>query len=156
MNILTEKQANERQLNLAADGLFSDLSADFLRELQGIGFFVEYNQQAIIHAGEPVDYLFCIISGQVAVSRTRDDFKKSRVSHLGSGQWFGEISFFLGGAAEEEARAEGEVIVWAIPPDTLRALFFERPETVQLLYNLAVLLAQKISLRAKSEASAKA
>jgi CRP-like cAMP-binding protein len=147
VNILTEQQARARQLGLPRDGLLTGVSKEFIAELQLNGTFVEYNQQTIVSAGRPADYIFCVISGRVNLSRRNDDFGKEHVAALGPGQWYGEREVFLRVPAEEEAFAEGEVILWTIPPDTLRDLFFSAPGAVQLLFNFGVLLAQKLSAR---------
>jgi len=145
VNILTEQQARDRQLALPRDGLFTGVSNEFIAELQVNGTFVEYNQQTIVSAGRPTDYIFCVISGRVNISRRNDDFGKSHVGTLGSGQWYGERDVFLRVPAEDEAFAEGEVILWTIPPDSLRELFFASPGAVQLLFNFGTLLAQKLA-----------
>ena len=44
----------------------------------------------------------------------------------------------------EEVFADGEAILWTMPPDTLHTLFFQKPEGVELLYNFGTLLAQKL------------
>lgn len=147
MNVLSEQQARARQLALPRDGLLTGVSDDFIAELQFNGTFVEYNQQTIISAGQPADYIFCIISGRVELSRRSDDFGKARVATLGPGQWYGEREVFLRVPADEEAFAEGEVILWTIPPDTLRDLFFTIPGAVQLLFNFGILLAQKLAAK---------
>jgi len=147
VNILTEPQARARQLSLPRDGLLTGVSEEFIAELQLNGTFVEYNQQTIVTAGRPADYVFCVISGRVELSRRPDDFGKERVATLGPGQWFGERDVFLRVPADEEAFAEGEVILWTIPPDSLRDLFFASPAAVQLLFNFGVLLAQKLATK---------
>ncbi len=147
MNILTEPQARTRQLSLPRDGLLTGVSDEFIAELQLNGTFVEYNQQTIATAGRPADYIFCVISGRVDLSRRSDDFGKAHVATLGPGQWYGERDIFLRVPAEEEAFAEGEVILWTIPPDTLRDLFFASPAAVQLLFNFGILLAQKLATK---------
>jgi len=147
MNVLSEQQARARQLALPRDGLLTGVSDEFIAELQFNGTFVEYNQQTIISAGQPADYIFCVISGRVELSRRSDDFGKSHVSTLGPGQWYGEREVFLRVPADEEAFAEGEVILWTIPPDTLRDLFFTIPGAVQLLFNFGILLAQKLAAK---------
>jgi CRP-like cAMP-binding protein len=154
MNILSEQQARARQLTLPHDGLLTGVSDEFIAELQANGTFVEYNQQTIVTAGQPADYIFCIISGRVDVSRRTDDFGKTHVATLGPGQWYGEREVFLRVAAEEEAFAQGEVILWTIPPDSLRDLFFSSPGAVQLLFNFGVLIAQKLATRAPAPATA--
>jgi len=150
MNILSEQQARARQLSLPHDGLLTGVSREFVAELQLNGTFVEYNQQMIVNAGRPADYVFCVIDGRVNVSRRNDNFGKVYLSALGPGQWYGEREVFLRTASEEEAFAEGEVILWTIPPDTLRDLFFASPAAVQLLYNFGVLLAQELSVKAQA------
>lgn len=154
MNILSEQQARARQLTLPHDGLLTGLSDEFIAELQSKGTFVEYNQQTIVTAGQPADYIFCVISGRVDVSRRTEDFGKTHVTTLGPGQWYGEREVFLRVAAEEEAFAQGEVILWTIPPDTLRDLFFSSPGAVQLLFNFGVLVAQKLATKASAAATA--
>jgi CRP-like cAMP-binding protein len=147
VNILSEHQARARQLGLPRDGLLTGVSEEFVVELQLNGTFVEYNQQTIVTAGRPADYIFCVIAGRVDLSRRNEDFGKVHVVTLGPGQWYGEREVFLRVPAEEEAFAEGEVILWTIPPDTLRDLFFSSPAAVQLLFNFGILLAQKLAAK---------
>ena len=153
MNVLSEQQARDRQLSLAPDGLLSGVSAEFIAELQLNGTFVEYNQQKIVSAGRPADYVFCVISGRVELSLRNVDFGKEHLATLGPGQWFGERDVFLRVPADEEAFAEGEVILWTIPPDSLRDLFFASPAAVQLLFNFGVLLAQKLATKTPAPAA---
>ncbi len=154
MNILTEQQAIARGYRLPPEGLLRDASPEFLAELQARGMFVEYNQQVIVGAGQPIEYLFCVIEGRATISRPDNDFGRKRVATLAPGQWFGEISLFLQLPSPQEVRAEGELIAWAIPPDTLRSLFFEQPAAVELLYNFAVLLAQQLAVKGAVEVPA--
>ena len=151
MNILSEQQARARQLSLPRDGLLTGVSEQFIAELQLHGTFVEYNQQSIVNVGRPADYIFCVISGRVDLSRRHDDFGKTHVATLGPGQWYGEREVFLRVPAEEEAFAAGEVILWTIPPDILRDLFFASPGAVQLLFNFGILVAQKLATKTPAE-----
>src|SRR6478609_9497599 len=130
------------------------MSEEFIAELQLHGTFVEYNQQTIASAGQPADNVFCVISGRVDISRPNEDFGKAHVASLGPGQWYGERDLFLRAPSDEEAFAEGEVILWTIPPDTLRDLFFSSPAAVQLLFNFGVLLAQKLAVKTPAPAVA--
>ena len=140
-------------MSLPRDGLLTGVNAEFVAELQLHGTFVEYNQQTIASAGQPVDYIFCVISGRVNISRRNDSFGKTHVATLGPGQWYGEREVFHR-PSDEEAFAEGEVILWTIPPDTLRDLFFASPAAVQLLFNFGILLAQKVSAKSAAPAVA--
>jgi CRP-like cAMP-binding protein len=154
VNILSEQQAQARQLSLPRDGLLTGVSEEFIAELQLHGTFVEYNQQTIVNAGGPADYIFCVISGRVDLSRPNDDFGKVHVATLGPGQWYGERDVFLRVRADEEAFAEGEVILWTITPDSLRDLFFASPAAVQLLFNFGILVAQKLATKTPAAATA--
>ena len=154
MNILSEPQARARQLTLPNDGLLTGVSDEFMAELQSNGTFVEYNQQTIVSAGQPADYIFCVISGRVDLSRRNEEFGKSHVATLEPGQWYGEREVFLRVPADEEAFAQGEVILWTIAPDTLRDLFFTVPAAVQLLFNFGILLAQKLAAKRPAAAAA--
>jgi CRP-like cAMP-binding protein len=154
VNILAEQQARARQLGLPRDGLLSGVSGEFVAELQANGSFVEYNQQTIVSAGRPADYIFCVISGRVNLSRRNDNFGKVHVGALGPGQWYGESEVFLRAPSEEEAFAEGEVILWTIAADSLRDLFFASPAAVQLLFNFGILLAQKAAVKTAAPAVA--
>ncbi len=147
MNILTEQQAVTRGLRLVPEGLLRESSPEFLAGLQARGMFVEYNQQVVVAAGQPVEYLFCIISGRATISQPDQDFGRKRVATLKVGQWFGEMGLFLQSPSLQEVRAEGELIAWAISPDTLRALFFENPAAVMLLYNFGVILARQLAAK---------
>jgi CRP-like cAMP-binding protein len=153
VNILSEQQAHARQLALPRDGLLTGVSHEFIADLQINGTFVEYNQQTILSAGRPADYIFCVISGQVNLSRPNEDFGKAHVATLGPGQWYGEREVFLRVPADEEAFAEGEVILWTISPETLRNLFFSSPGAVQLLFNFGILLAQKLAAKTATPAA---
>lgn len=144
MNILTDEQAATRQLRLPEGGLLTDVPAAFLDELQLNGTFVEYNQQVIAPAGQPFDYVLCIVDGQANLSRPNENYGKTRLASLTRGQWFGEASLFVRAPSPDELFAVGEVIVWTIATETLRNLLLTRFEGVQLLFNFGVLLAQKL------------
>jgi len=148
MNILTDEQAAERQLSLPPDSILSGLSPDFICDLQIAGAFVEYNQQVVVPAGQVIEYVSCIVAGRVTISRIDSNYAKAEVAELGAGEWFGEISLFVPRVATEEIFADGEVILWTMPPDTLRRMFFEEPGAVQLLYNISSRIAQRLVAQA--------
>ncbi len=147
MNILSEEQAAARQLALPRLGLLEGLSPEFIAELQVAGAFVEYNQQVVIAAGESVDYVSCIVAGRVKVSRLDADYGKAEVARLTAGEWFGEANLFVRLPSAVEVYADGEVVIWTTPADTLRNLFFQEPEGTQLLYNIATGFAQRLTAK---------
>jgi hypothetical protein len=61
-----------------------------------------------------------------ALSPPNDDFGKMHVATRGRANG-GERDVVLSVPADEEAFAEGGVILWTIPPDTLRDLFSPPP-----------------------------
>lgn len=144
MNILTDEQAAARQLQLPEGGLLTDVPVAFVEELQLNGAFVEYNQQVIAAAGQPFDYVICVVNGEAILSRPNENYGKTRLGALARGQWFGEANLFVRAPSNDELFAAGEVIVWNIATETLRDLLLTRSEGVQLLFNFAVLLAQKL------------
>ena len=145
MNLISDEQAAARQLALPTSGLLDGLSSDFVAELQDSGVFAEYNQQVIVAAGELVDYVSCIVIGRVKISRLDADYAKAQVARLGVGEWFGETNLFLRAPSAEEVFADGEVVLWTMPPDTRRKLFFDEPQAVQLLFNIGASLARKLT-----------
>lgn len=145
MNILSEEQAADRQLALPRQGLLEGLSPEFIAKLQVAGAFVEYNQQVVVPAGELVDYVSCIAAGRVKISRLDADYGKAEVAKLGAGEWFGETNLFVRVPSAEEVYADGEVVIWTMPVDTLRNLFFQESDGVQLLYSIATRFAQKLT-----------
>ncbi len=58
MNILSKQQARARQVSLPRDGLLINVSGNLPRSFSPNGTFVEYNQQLIVNAGRPADYVF--------------------------------------------------------------------------------------------------
>jgi CRP-like cAMP-binding protein len=148
MNILTDEQAEARQLALPIDSILADLPPEFIAELQLRGTFVEYNQQAIVSAGQSFEYVSCIVSGRAKIARIDSNYAKIDVGTLGAGQWFGEVNLFVRNLSAEEVFADGEVIVWTMPPETLRRVLLEEVGGVQLLYNIATLMAKKLASHA--------
>ena len=147
MNILTEEQVAARQVQLPDDGLLTDVPVAFIAELQLNGTFIEYNQQVIAPAGQPFDYVLCMITGRAVLSRPNENYGKTRLGSLARGQWFGEANLFVRAPSIDELFAAGEVIVWSMPTETLRNLLLTRVEGVQLLFNFGVLLAQKLTVQ---------
>ena len=147
MNILSDQQAAARQLGLPREGLLEGLSSAFIAQLQTAGAFVEYNQQPIVAAGELVDYVSCIVAGRVKISRLDADYAKAEIAKLGAGEWLGETNLFVRVPAAEEIYADGEVVIWTMPADMLRTLFFQEPSGAQLLYNVAVRLAERLTAK---------
>ncbi|MGI9089172.1 MAG: Crp/Fnr family transcriptional regulator [Chthoniobacterales bacterium] len=145
MNILSEEQATARSLALPRASLLEDLSTEFVAEVQAAGAFVEYNQQAVIAAGEVVDYVSCIVAGRVKISRMNADYSKAEIARLDAGEWLGETNLFVRAPSTVEVYADGEAVIWTMPADTLRDLCFHQPQGTQLLYNFGARLAQKIA-----------
>lgn len=147
MNLLSDEQAAARQFALPANGLLEGVSPEFIAELQASGVFVEYNQEVIVSAGELVDYVSCIVAGELKISRLDADYARAQVGRLRAGEWFGETHIFVRIPSREEVFADGEVVLWTMPPDALRKLFFDEPRAVQLLFNIAARMAERLAAR---------
>ena len=81
------------------------------------------------------------------VSRLDANYGKAEVARLTAGEWFGEANLFVRRPSAAEVYADGEVVIWGTPADTLRNLFFQEPEGTQLLYNIATGFAQRLTAK---------
>ncbi len=115
MNLLSEEQARARQLSLPRDGLLTGVSPAFVAELQLNGTFVEYYQQMIVNAGAASRLRFLCDRRSCQHFAPERQLGKVPLATLGPGQWCGERDVFLRPPSEEEAFAEGKVILWTNP-----------------------------------------
>lgn len=80
----------------------------------------------IYRHGEAGRSVFCVLDGQVTISRVSADGANLTTAALGPGEFFGPA---LGGAAQAEdtARAKGVVTLWRAPIDEWRRLLLHHP-----------------------------
>lgn len=93
----------------------------------------------IYRQGEPARTVYCVLNGQVTVSRVSSDGATLTTAALRSGDFFGPA---LSGAteAEDTARAKGTVSIWRAPIDEWRRLLLHHPA---IAWDFVSLLAQR-------------
>jgi CRP-like cAMP-binding protein len=79
------------------------------------------NRGTIYRQGEAASTVFCVLEGQVVISRTTSDGSAITTSMLGTGDFFGGA---LSGVPKNEdtAKAKGAVSIWRASIDEFRAL----------------------------------
>jgi CRP-like cAMP-binding protein len=121
--------------------LFTDATADDLRALEAIGEPRVYIAGDLIyHAGETADALFLIEVGTVDIM---PGGKETVFATMGSGQGFGELSFFEPGPRPAAAYAHEPTHLWRLGYAQLLQVLAERPELALLMYRNACIFFAK-------------
>jgi CRP/FNR family transcriptional regulator, cyclic AMP receptor protein len=103
----------------------------------------------IYRQGEPPRTVFCVLDGQVTISRDNADGATLTTAALGPGDFFGAA---LSGAAhaEDTARAKGLVTIWRVPIDEWRRLLLHHPAVALEFVTLLGLRQRKMERRLES------
>ena len=91
--------------------------------------------ETIISRDQPVDYFFMIRKGQVEVVLLDEENQEYVVSHLGEGEFFGEMELLRGGKSIANVRA-GAVNLWKwciIPRADFMRVINESPITAEAI-----------------------
>jgi len=80
----------------------------------------------IYRQGDPGHAVFCLLDGQVTLTRGNRDGATCTTAALGAGEFFGPALSGLP-EAEDTARAKGTVSVWRAPIAEFRRLLFHHP-----------------------------
>ncbi len=99
---------------------------DLLRDCPSARTLKIRHKCTIYRQGEPSGDVFCVIEGQVTLSRLNFEGATVTTAALGRGEFFGHA---LGGAteAEDSAIAKGTVLVWQAPIAEFRRLLLHHP-----------------------------
>jgi ABC-type lipoprotein export system ATPase subunit len=91
--------------------------------------------ETIIARDQPVDYFFMIRKGQVDVVLLDKENQEYIVSHLGKGEFFGDVELLRGGKAIANVRASGSepVEVVTIPRVDFMSVINESPITAEAI-----------------------
>jgi len=91
--------------------------------------------ETIIARDQPVDYFFMIRKGQVEVVLLDKENQEYIVSHLGKGEFFGDVELLRGGKAIANVRASGSepVEVVTIPRADFMSVINESPITAEAI-----------------------
>jgi len=86
------------------------------------------HRDIIYRQGERDQYVWCLLEGQIILSRLEADGSVVTTALLGAGEFFGHA---FGGAteAEDSAAAKGGVIVWRAPVQQFQSLLLKHPST---------------------------
>ena len=87
------------------------------------------HRDIIYHQGERGQYIWCLLEGQIILSRLEAAGSIVATGLLRAGEFFGHA---FGGAteAEDSAAAKGGVVVWRAPVQQFQALLLQHPSTV--------------------------
>ena len=86
------------------------------------------HRDIIYHQGERDQYVWCLLEGQIILSRLEADGSVVTTGVLGPSEFFGHA---FGGAteAEDSAAAKGSAIVWRAPIRQFQSLLLKHPAT---------------------------
>ncbi|NRP23123.1 Transcriptional activatory protein AadR [Ensifer adhaerens] len=85
---------------------------------------------------EPVDSVFCVLSGLVRVYRLGKDGREADIAVFPKGELFGENAMFLGNRATANAQAIGSSTIARLDSRNLRKLAEQYPDIAQALMEL--------------------
>jgi CRP/FNR family cyclic AMP-dependent transcriptional regulator len=103
----------------------------------------------IYREGEPARTVFCVLDGQVTISRVNPEGATLTTAAFGPGDFFGPA---LSGAAQADdtARAKGVVTIWRAPIDEWRRLLLHHPAVAWEFVTLLALRQRKMERRLES------
>ncbi|MEX1315820.1 MAG: mechanosensitive ion channel family protein [Synechococcaceae cyanobacterium] len=122
---------------LARNALFSHLSPAQLEQVAPLTRCIRFAAgEAIVIEGEEGDALFQLVEGRVEVIKLLQDGFEKKVTELGQGAIFGEMSVFSGEPRSATVRALQECVLLEVERDDLRALLEGNPRLVERLAKL--------------------
>ncbi|MDX2269126.1 MAG: mechanosensitive ion channel family protein [Bryobacter sp.] len=89
--------------------------------------------EVIVRQGEPGSSLYFVMEGLLDVLITQEGREPLRVSRLGQGQYFGEMSLLTGDLRSATVQCATSAVVFAVEKYVLEPILRERPELVQVL-----------------------
>ena len=102
--------------------------------------------ECLFHQGDPADGMFLIESGQLAVVLEVSAGQRAQVRRFGPGQLLGEMALYQDQARTATVEAVGEVRLWRLGTDKLRAMERSHPALALALHRrVAALLAERVS-----------
>ncbi|MEO6382094.1 MAG: FAD-dependent oxidoreductase [Nitrobacter sp.] len=124
---------------------FPELSAAEIARMRRFGEVRRYRKDELIfETGKPGPGMFVILSGNVAVTERDGLGHVTPVIRQGPGQFMAELGQLSGRDALVDARAEGDVETFLIPPDQLRALLVAEADLGERI--MRALILRRVSL----------
>ena len=126
------------------------MTADQLKILSNISREIHVSPgEVIFHEGEPCDYLYVIVDGEIEIVRNPGDLGEDVLAILKRPSSFGEIALFGSKGRSAAARATNEVTLLGIEKDPLLVLIQEHPEiSVAIIFQLTSIVRHQDEARA--------
>jgi CRP-like cAMP-binding protein len=113
--------------------IFKHLSTHDFKALSGSIQSQDFKKDAIIlKPGDPAEYLFIVVAGEVEIFRPKKDPKWSQ--KLGINQAFGRLAFVTGAPHASGAVATADTTVLMVPRNAFNALLLNSPTLRQVLH----------------------
>ncbi|MEE9240367.1 MAG: HEAT repeat domain-containing protein, partial [bacterium] len=140
----------EKALFLRGVTLFEPMTADQLKILSNISREIHVSPgEVLFHEGEPCDYLYVIVDGEIEIVRNPGDPGEDILAILKRPSSFGEIALFGSEGRSAAARAANEVTLLGIEKDPLLVLIQEHPEiSVAIIFQLTSIVRHQDEARA--------
>jgi cAMP-dependent protein kinase regulator len=116
--------------------LFSDLSRDefiaVVDKIKPIDFAAE---EVILREGEEGNSIYCIVSGEVSVSKRNDQGEDVYLNSLGEGDFFGEIGFFSNAGRIATIKTNMETSLLELTKRDMDNVVDDHPQVREVLLN---------------------
>ncbi len=138
---MTNSKSNPPEMDFdwlqANSHLLAKLPAAALQQLKKNARPRKYASGEIIYLeGDPADFAFLLVRGWVRSTRMTPDGREQALMFLRPVDAFGEIAVFARSSYPATTTALEEVIVWAIPADTLRSLLRSDPDVAEAITSM--------------------
>ncbi|MBN1574654.1 MAG: cyclic nucleotide-binding domain-containing protein [Deltaproteobacteria bacterium] len=116
--------------------LFSDLSRDeFIAVVDKIKPITFSAGEVILREGEEGDSIYCIVSGEVSVSKRSEQGEEVYINSLGEGDFFGEIGFFSNAVRFATIKAVVETTLLELTKRDMDNVVEDHPQVRDVLLN---------------------
>ena len=145
MKLLHREDVMEAGYDLPNTGLCANIGESEMQELRFGGEWILAEDEALVTDGHEQRYLYMVVSGEVAITKTNDQGKSQQIATLGTGAAFGEMAFLSGGVASANVQSIGETILWRMDHEQLLGFIAEFGVAGgQLCLNVASILSGRL------------
>ncbi len=145
MKLLHREDVLEAGYDLPNTGLCANIGATEMEELRFGGEWILSEDETLVADGHEQRYLYMVVSGEVAITKTNDQGKTQQIATLGASAAFGEMAFLSGGVASANVQSIGETILWRLDHERLLGFIGEHGVAGgQLCLNVASILSGRL------------
>lgn len=142
---------NEKYWYLKRCPLFSQLTSEQLREVEGASFSREFSRGEVVYLPSDMsDSVLLLARGRVRIYHVTSEGKQAILSFVEPGEMFGELSLFNPSQREEHAEAADKSLVVLMPREVVHRLMMRHPQISISLTRLYGLRLRRIERRLKS------